>query len=147
VKTTIVNGSQTPSDAGFAAYDAVLYWATQYGDPSAASIAQINIGNSFLATDARGEAILKATVVLSDIITQMTDVLAPIYSNDPAIVRWNLTNALQTVVVAYNCLVGYTWNSPVEMWPDVAEYLRLKIIDFKDGGGDQLVYNLVKGVA
>ncbi|MFA6064064.1 MAG: hypothetical protein WC736_15855 [Gallionella sp.] len=47
----------------------------------------------------------------------------------------------------YNCLVGYVWDTPDEMWPDVAEYLRTKISMLKDGTWpDPNLYPLIKAM-
>lgn len=44
---------------------------------------------------------------------------------------------------AYNCALGYVWETPDEMWPDVAEYLRAKIKQLISGGGDQVLYKVI----
>lgn len=49
-----------------------------------------------------------------------------------------------TVITAYNCAIGYIWDAPEQMWPDVAEYLRAKIATMVSGGGDQVLYTIIK---
>ena len=45
----------------------------------------------------------------------------------------------------YNCLVGYVWETPDQMWSDVAEYLRTKITRLKNGTWpDPNLYPLIK---
>lgn len=42
----------------------------------------------------------------------------------------------------YNCLVGYVWDSPDQMWPDVEEYLRKKVTAV--AATDPILYTLIK---
>jgi hypothetical protein len=64
------------------------------------------------------------------------------YHNSGGTLYFN--NGASDYTPAYNCAVGYVWDSPEQMWPDVAEYLRLKIAAMLSGGGDQVLYTIIK---
>ena len=64
------------------------------------------------------------------------------YKNQAGTLYFN--NGAANYTQAYNCTIGYVWDSPDQMWPDVAEYLRKKIAQLLAGGGDQMLYTVIK---
>jgi len=64
------------------------------------------------------------------------------YKNQAGTLYFN--NGATNYTAAYNCAIGYVWDSPDQLWPDVAEYLRKKIAQMLSGGGDQMLYTVIK---
>lgn len=53
-------------------------------------------------------------------------------------------NGTSNYETAYNCAIGYVWDSPDQLWPDVAEYLRAKIAQLLAGTYDPVLYTIIK---
>src|SRR5882724_1823957 len=46
-------------------------------------------------------------------------------------------------LAAYNCAIGYVWDQPADLWPDVNEYLLAKIALLNSGGGDTVLNEII----